>query len=525
MDYKEALQDPIVRVKAMEDNFPLFFVYHYWRPLKDFQLDWADSMASRNNTMIVAFRASRKTTMARAFIVWCICYKKEPSIVWQSYEDSLSGESVREIAKMLCVKSIVDDYWMLFPFQSKKEDLTKRSLQNFETTNGVKVASKSLGQTLRWANTFDMEEWQSARPTLLVLDDIDVIKSVNNVEIINQNEKKILWETISALDPLKRKIIFLGNIINEDWIVPRFWNLYKDSDRWDCFSQPLFSDKWVNARPEVFTDDVVAEIESDGKTSFNQNYLLIPSQSGNGVFIKDYFDYFLKSHFEEEDSFLKKQDVRRGIFIDPAFSTSKKSDDACVLWVWEHKISKWYYLLEWYADTSAPSKTREAIVVMYNNMVAEWYAPEFISVESATISTKQTQFIADLKETLIKHQINVPIYIYEPKIKKEDRIKYNLESIMSQKGIKFSRNISDPNFMFKMERQFLEFPNGDHDDIIDTLSQAIEVFRKKPEKQEAKPLPMPVSAITRRQIQNQNPRKWWPTTRMWSFSGITGKPL
>ena len=34
----------------------------------------------------------------------------------------------------------------------------------------------------------------------------------------------------------------------------------------------------------------------------------------------------------------------------------------------------------------------------------------------------------------------------------------------------------------KIEKQFLEFPNGDHDDIIDCLSQAVEVFRYKGKK-------------------------------------------
>ena len=56
----------------------------------------------------------------------------------------------------------------------------------------------------------------SARPTLLILDDIDITKSVNNVDIINQNEQKIKTETIGALDPLRRKIIFLGNVIHTD---------------------------------------------------------------------------------------------------------------------------------------------------------------------------------------------------------------------------------------------------------------------------------------------------------------------
>ena len=62
---------------------------------------------------------------------------------------------------------------------------------------------------------------------MLILDDIDVTKSVSNVDIINSNQKKILGETIPALDPLKRKVIFLGNVIAQDGIVPRFWDNYR----------------------------------------------------------------------------------------------------------------------------------------------------------------------------------------------------------------------------------------------------------------------------------------------------------
>lgn len=127
----------------------------------------------------------------------------------QSYEQTLSAESVREVAKMLCKESIVDDYGMLFPFNTTKEDMAKKSLSNFEATNGVKIVSKATGQTLRGANTYDAKEEMSARPTLLVLDDIDVTDSVRNVQIINANEAKIKGETIGALDPLRRKIIFL----------------------------------------------------------------------------------------------------------------------------------------------------------------------------------------------------------------------------------------------------------------------------------------------------------------------------
>jgi hypothetical protein len=87
----------------------------------------------------------------------------------------------------------------------------------------------------------------------------------------------------------------------------------------------------VNIRPEVFTDEVIEDAKGNGKIAFQQNYLLIPATSGSGIFVRDYFDYFLLSHFEMVDSPLKKNDIRRGIFIDPAFSTRDDSDDAVVM--------------------------------------------------------------------------------------------------------------------------------------------------------------------------------------------------
>ena len=74
---------------------------------------------------------------------------------------------------------------------------------------------------------------------------------------------------------------------------------------------------------------------------------------------------------------------------------------------------------------------------------------------------------------------------------------------MSQKGIKFNRNIVQPDFISRMESQLLQFPNGDHDDHPDCLSQMIEVFRKKTE---VKPIERPTqySSITGLPLQQQH---------------------
>jgi phage terminase large subunit GpA-like protein len=107
----EKLNNPKIRKEVFAKNFPLFFMYHFGRKnTTKFQKERMQSMQSKSNTMITAFRASRKTTIARGYVVWCIIHKTEPHIVVQSYEDTLSSERVREVAKMLFKKKIIQDY-------------------------------------------------------------------------------------------------------------------------------------------------------------------------------------------------------------------------------------------------------------------------------------------------------------------------------------------------------------------------------------------------------------------------------
>lgn len=198
---------------------------------------------------------------------------------------------VRNVAKMLVSQSIVNDYGNLFPFASSKEDMSKKSVTNFDTTNGVKIVSRSLGEKLRGAASYD-EETGSNRPTLLILDDIDVMDSVRNVDIIDKNEQKINNETIGAMSKERARIIFLGNTILSDGIVRRFAANKADSEHWTVFRQPLYdgSGKIVW---DFFTPAMIEKIRADeGEDAFMQNYLLIPKLlSGTPVFdMKQEFD-------------------------------------------------------------------------------------------------------------------------------------------------------------------------------------------------------------------------------------------
>lgn len=477
----ELIKNKAMRVAYCEHDFWWWFQYHFgWANPADFHSNRSRSMAAMLNIFMEGFRGSRKTSLVRWFIVWCIVYKIHEYVVRQSYDQWASADNVRQIAKMLFKRSIITDHGILFPIAVKKDDFAKKWQSDFTTKNGVRVRAISLGSNSRWANEYDMEQEITSRPTLLVWDDIDVNDSVQNPQVIEKNYKKITGETIEALDQFKRQIIILGNTILEDGVIPRFYSLYRDNKQWRCYRQPLIDENGHNARPTQFTDAVVDMLKwNSTKVSWKQNYLLEPDVMGNGIFIRKYFDYYLFSEFENPESFLKKKDLVVWIHIDPAFSTSDTSDDSVVMALGMHTISKKFYEIDGYAGTSAPSKTISETIDMVRRVQWEWFDVQYISIEFASINKRQTQFIKDLKDALVKREINIPVKEYIPKWKKEDRIKVTLEPLLSQQGFIIRRDLADKAFNTKLESQFLQFPNWDHDDIVDDIEHGVTQLRAR----------------------------------------------
>lgn len=244
-----------------------YFHYNFSHDLADFHTDWIREICNeQKSVMLVGFRGSIKTAIVKAYLVYVGLYAIEKYIVVQSFDDAKSAEILRDVAKMLSTRAIVADYGAIFPFSMKRDDLTNKSIKNFDTTNGVKFVAKSLGSSLRGANTFS-EANGASRPTLLVLDDIDTSDSTFNSSVIEKNYQKVVGETIGAMDKKRARVLFLGNVIVADGVVPRFEEQHKNSASWCIFRQPLLLDLNAdNLTPEniawdFFTPEKVAEMK------------------------------------------------------------------------------------------------------------------------------------------------------------------------------------------------------------------------------------------------------------------------
>jgi hypothetical protein len=56
---------------------------------------------------------------------------------------------MRNIAKMLRSSLIMRDYGELFKLSGEKKDIKKRAMGDWNTENGIRMSSRSLGEKLR----------------------------------------------------------------------------------------------------------------------------------------------------------------------------------------------------------------------------------------------------------------------------------------------------------------------------------------------------------------------------------------
>ena len=296
--FKQALQllekwnkaDRVNFFKKKDPSRFLLWWFYYYRnefvtKLADFHYEWIEALFTWNNVFIEGFRWSIKTTIIIAYETYEISNWFCKFVNWQSFDDSASTRNTTNIALKLLNPLLVNDYWKILALTWwNKEDLQKKSVWNFDTTNWIKVMATSLWQKLRWAVS------KNARPDRLIIDDIDVNDSVRNPELIDKNYTKLTWETFWALTKEgKSQIIFLWNTIWADWIVPRFRKEKASSKWWILFHQPLM--KWWEVVWDFFKPETIEKIKADEwELAFNQNYLLIPLISNwNPVFQQEKF--------------------------------------------------------------------------------------------------------------------------------------------------------------------------------------------------------------------------------------------
>lgn len=452
------------------DKFLIWWFFYYSddfiTPLADFHYDWIEALLSDKNVMIEWFRWSIKTTITSAVVTYKIANKFCNYVVWQSYEDWASTANTTQIAYKLLNQNLINDYGKLFKLVWwNKEDLEKKSVWNFDTSNGVKVRATSLGQKLRWALS------KNQRPDLLILDDIDVTDSVRNPEIINKNYEKITGETFWAMTKeWKAQIYFLWNTINQDWIVPRFRKEKKWTKTWEVFHQPLIID-W-EIQWDFFTPEVIEKIkENEWPIAFNQNYLLIPIDLYEDWLIKiEDLRYYHTINIEDFDTLY--------MHCDTTHTGKQTSDYFAPMIIWENKRDKNYYVIDFMLEKMDVEKQSRAVINMYLKYHNR--------IKKLTYDEKSNNGFWFWIKKLAKEEYNISLPIEELRYP-NDKVSHFTPHIPHFKAnrVYFPANHKD---LKEAETQIIAFPvKWVNDDIIDALSWCLDNYAKIKSKIETKP--------------------------------------
>lgn len=212
-----------------EGGFPYFcFYYHfdyfvYESP--DFHWDFFDDCdklvkGELRDVLWIAFRESAKTTIAKMFVEWCICFRKKTYIAWDSYDGSNAESALFDIALTLQTnKRILKDFGQLYrkrkKFKSKEEqeedEPTIKTIGNFITENKVKVERFTTQESARGRIS------GKNRPDLFVFDDIENTITKESLALTGRIIRHV-DEVNSGLQNTG-SVLYLGNYISEEGVI------------------------------------------------------------------------------------------------------------------------------------------------------------------------------------------------------------------------------------------------------------------------------------------------------------------
>lgn len=412
-------------------------------------------------------RLWKSELVSKRFPAWYLGRHPNKKVVVASYGADLASDFWRK-AKEIATSQ---EFNNIFPdFELSKD---KREGGNWETTKGGWMYTVWRG----WALT---GKWWD----ILIVDDI--VKDREEAESLTIQTKTIDWYTST----------FRTRKQNQDTaivIMMTRWN--KNDLAWFLLEQEKnWGEKWdvltIQGIDETTNEEIIWPgkwdkwfMEEERENTFSKDWAALyqqdPIASSSNIFDMHALKYFHLSDFEKVDGILQKSDLEIWVFIDPAFSTNKNSDDAVVLGIGRHRISGEFYLLDWYADTSAPTKTYMATINMIDRLGQEGF-PKItaIWIEDVPLNKQQTQFIKWFSDYLASKWRYYITNTHKPKIKKEERIKFTLEPVISMNKMNIRIDMKDESVVKKLESQLRDFPNGRNDDVIDDLSQGVEILSK-----------------------------------------------
>jgi hypothetical protein len=452
------------RVFLCGEEFNLFMAYYALDYIKypfadfhhEFFQDIRDLISGKYREVAwIAFRESAKTSFAKNFLLWMICYKKRSYINVDSFDKENAERVLFDIVvELQSNKRLIQDFGQLFNVKREADNVTQKRVSNFLTTNGVRVEAHSTQESVRGR----LHGHQ--RPDFLLLDDFETNKTKDSKAYTEQVLKHI-DEFKSGLDS-KALILYLGNYITEYGSVQSL----KDRSKLDKMllyrDIPVSIGLGANGVPTwpakyTWTHEV-------GKVDINDKLLQLGSQVFSAEMMNQPIDELSQEFFKKNFQYKTLKEVsekvhRRFATIDSALTKNADSDYTGVVKNFVTENNDWNIIATQY---KVNSKSLVDIIFLLHD---EGF--EKIGIEEGAFTQAIKPYFDD--ECRKRNKFPNVVMLKHGGIMKESRIR-GLVPRYEQKSIYHIEGTCD-----QMELQLLKFPHSLNDDIIDALAYQLKI--------------------------------------------------
>jgi predicted phage terminase large subunit-like protein len=414
----------------------------------------------------------------------------EPNLEWLSGQLKTNVKLRADFGPLLSPKQQMNDK------DNSKEFIAWEPLESDGKKQTTMVQAASTGQALRGRN------WNGTRPDLIIGDDLEDIKT--NAATKEQREKLRDWfaQTVMPLGDAKGEktaFIVMGTVVHEasllndllhnraDFKSHKYKALIEMPDRIDLWEecqaiyqsdQIPINEREVKAR-EYYEDNRVAMNEgavvlwpevqpiwklmtwkwANGSKAFNTEYQNEPRDEESQVFVPENFHYFDESDLYDDRG--RPMPLDYYAFWDVAAGKSSRSDYNAIVTIARNRVTGVIYVVDAWAKKCPAHVALDMAVKKI-----EQFGHRFFTVETIGVGYDMYR---QLQEKLQKKRI------YSTKIKsvshhgnkKEQRIEA-LEPLCESGFLRFKKIHS------LLLEQMEQFPTGQHDDLPDALTGAVD---------------------------------------------------
>ena len=463
-------------------DFSLFMVYYFIDYHKydfaDFHFDFFDDIhklmeGDLREAAWIAFRESAKTSIAKIFVAWLICYGKRRYINVDSFDKENAERTLFDVVVELQTNPRIRiDFGELYNAKRDSDEVTQKRVSNFITTNKVRVEAHSTQESVRG------RIHGHQRPDFLLIDDFETNKTKDSKAYTEQVISHIS-EFQAGLDS-NAVVLYLGNYITEHGSVASIMERAKGDHRLRVRNIPAIDP--VSGKPTWGAKYALTDIEATatGKVSLEDKRRMLGSQAFKAEMLNQPID-------EESQEFFKKWfkyktraevdalDTRKFATIDTAFSKAADSDNTGVTKNYVTENNDWHISARKYRIN--PKGLIDIIFILHEEGF------EKIGIEETAYSQAIEPFFQD--ECTKRNKFPYVVPMKHGGIQKETRIRGLIPRYEQGKVWHITGECDD------LEGELLRFPRSLHDDVCDSEAYQLKIaeppYPKSEEPPEEKP--------------------------------------